>query len=157
MDINKLTAKITAEIAVGSFGLEAAKALLEKIIEKAEEMNVKIAAAVCTKEAKPIAVLCMDDSFLASYDIAVNKAYTSVSLKMPTKELAKLAAPGGPLYGIENTNNGKIVIFGGGVPLRFNETIAGGLGVSGGTLEEDTYLADYGAEIFNKIMKGNML
>ena len=61
-------------------------------------------------------------------------------------------APGAPLYGIQNTNGGKIVIFGGGVPLMKNGTIVGALGVSGGSAELDTAIADYGAIYFEKEM-----
>ncbi|MBQ8758551.1 MAG: heme-binding protein, partial [Clostridia bacterium] len=100
-----------------------------------------------------IAVQCMDDAFIASYDIAVNKAFTVVSLKMPTKNLATLAAPGGSLYGIQFTNNGKIIIFGGGEPLCGKDgAIIGGLGVSGGTAEQDTYLGEYGKEFFENLI-----
>ncbi|MCQ2449543.1 MAG: heme-binding protein, partial [Clostridia bacterium] len=70
-------------------------------------------------------------------------------LKMPTSDLATLAAPGGSLYGIQFTNNGRIVIFGGGVPLYDAAgNIVGGLGVSGGTEAQDTALAQFGAKWF---------
>ena len=82
----------------------------------------------------------------------MNKAFTSASLKMTTKEVGELAAPGAPLYGIQNTNGGKIVIFGGGVPLMKNGTIVGALGVSGGSAELDTAIADFGAIYFEKEM-----
>ena len=79
-------------------------------------------------------------------------AFTVVSLKMPTKNLATLAAPGGSLYGIQFTNNGKIVIFGGGEPLTNKDgVIIGGLGVSGGTAEQDTLLGEYGRAFFESL------
>jgi uncharacterized protein GlcG (DUF336 family) len=93
----------------------------------------------------------MDNAYIASYDVAVNKAFTVVSLKMSTSTLKPLAQPGGSLYGIQFTNNGKIVIFGGGEPLlNAKGDIIGGLGVSGGTEEQDTALAEYGKQIFEK-------
>ena len=67
---------------------------------------------------------------------------------MPTKRLKDLTKPGDSLYGIQYTNNNRIVIFGGGEPLLSKGEIVGGLGVSGGTEEQDTYLAKYGANIF---------
>lgn len=130
--------------------LSIAKEIIRKVILKAEEIGVKAVVAVSDGGANPVCVECMDDSYIASYDIAVNKAFTVVSLKMPTKDLKTLAAPGGSLYGIQFTNGGKIVIFGGGVPLKVGDRIIGGLGVSGGTEEEDTYLADYGLSLFEE-------
>lgn len=132
--------------------LEAAKKTIEAVEKKASEMGVKAVTAVADAGGNPIAVQCMDDAFIASYDIAVNKAFTVVSLKMPTKNLATLAAPGGSLYGIQFTNNGKIVIFGGGEPLRGKDgVIIGGLGVSGGTAEQDTLLGEYGKAFFESL------
>ena len=72
---------------------------------------------------------------------------------MSTAELAKLAQPGGSLYGIQHTNEGKIVIFGGGEPLEVDEKIIGALGVSGGTAEQDTMLAAYGKEVFKEVIR----
>jgi uncharacterized protein GlcG (DUF336 family) len=96
---------------------------------------------------------CSDGAYYASYDIAVNKSYTSVALKMPTSKLATLAAPGGSLYGIQHTNGGRIVIFGGGDPLKWQGEIIGAIGVSGGSAEEDTALSAYGAELFFELTR----
>ena len=131
--------------------LEAALSLAEKVKEKAAEMGVKAVVAVANRGANPVLVQCMDDSYIASFDIALNKAYTSVALKMPTCQLSNLAKPGSPLYGIQHTNAGKIVIFGGGEPLMNKQgKVIGALGVSGGSESEDTALAAYGKEIFEK-------
>ena len=129
--------------------LKCAMRLAEKVKAKAKEMGVNAVIAVSNRSANPILVECMDDSYIASYDIAVNKAFTVVSLKMPTSRLKELAQPGGSLYGIQFTHGGKIVIFGGGEVLTDGKgNIVGGLGVSGGTEEQDTALALYGKQIF---------
>lgn len=131
--------------------LARARRLSEKVREKASQMGVKAVVAVYNSAARPVLVECMDDSFIASYDVAVQKAFTVVSLKMSTSTLKPLAQPGGSLYGIQFTNQGKIVIFGGGEPLCNSEgAVIGGLGVSGGSEEQDTALAAYGKEIFEK-------
>ena len=96
----------------------------------------------------------MDDAYIASYDIAVNKTFTAAGFKMSTAELAKLAQPGQPLYGIQHTNEGKIVIFGGGEPLEVEGKIIGALGVSGGTAEQDITLATYGKEVLKEVIRG---
>ena len=131
--------------------LETAKKLIDMVEKKAEEMGIAVIIAVADKAARPVAIHCMDDAYIASFDIALNKAYTSAGLKMSTAELSRLSGPGQPLYGIQHTNEGKIVIFGGGEVLEANGRIAGALGVSGGTLEQDTYLAAYGREVFARI------
>ena len=128
--------------------LELARKLIHKVEEKAKEMGVKAVVAVANDGGNIVAVECMDDSYIASYDIAVNKAFTCAALKMPTTTLKKLAQPGQDLYGIQFTNNGRIVIFGGGVPLCNGDKTIGGLGVSGGSEEQDTLLAEYGERVF---------
>lgn len=131
--------------------LDIALLLAERVKQKARDMGVKAVVAVSNRAGHPVLAECMDDSYIASYDIAVQKAFTVVSLKMSTSALKPLASPGGSLYGIQFTNGGKIVIFGGGEPLKnkYGEII-GGLGVSGGSEEQDTALAAYGKEIFEK-------
>ncbi len=130
--------------------LECAQKLSAAIRKKAKEMGVNAVVAISNRAAQPpILVECMDDSYIASYDVAVQKAFTVVSLKMSTSDLKPLAQPGGSLYGIQFTNSGKIVIFGGGEPLCDKAgNIVGGLGVSGGSEEQDTALAKYGKQIF---------
>lgn len=131
--------------------LESARDLSEQIRKKAREMGVNAVVAISNRSANPVLVEAMDDAFIASYDIAVNKAFTVVSLKMSTSQLKPLAQPGNSLYGIQFTNNGRIVIFGGGEPLcNKSGEIIGGLGVSGGTEEQDTALAAFGKQLFEK-------
>ncbi len=132
--------------------LNAARRLILCVEQQAEKWGVKAVVAVTSQAAHPIAVECMEDSFLASYDIALQKAYTAVALKRSTKELQPLAQPGGPLYGIQFTNQNRIVIFGGGVPLFYRDRLVGGLGVSGGTEEQDTALAEYGSGMLKEVI-----
>ena len=132
--------------------LALAKSLIEKVEQKAIEIDLAVVIAVSDQAGRIVAVHCMDDAFMASYDIAVHKTFTSAGLKMSTAELTKLSQPGQPLYGIQHTNEGKIVIFGGGEPLEAEGKIIGALGVSGGTAEQDTMLAAYGKEILKEVI-----
>ncbi len=136
-------------IAVDGF-CDKAIALCQAVRAYAAQLGVKAVTAVCDAGGNPVAMLRADDAFIASVDIAMNKAFTSVSLKMSTDELSRLAQPGGSLYGIQFTNNNRIVIFGGGVPLTADGVIVGGFGVSGGTAEQDTALGEYAKEYFEK-------
>lgn len=133
--------------------LSLARLLMTIVERQAAAMGVNAVVAVADAGGNPLSVDCMDDAFIASYDIAVNKAYTAVALKMSTAELAELAAPGGSLYGIQFTNQNRIVIFGGGQPLRIGDGIVGGLGVSGGTAEQDTFLGEFGRRVFDELVK----
>ncbi len=144
-DIEAAVQKIVQELEMKSaMNLKLATALIGQVEKKAEEMGVKAVVAVSDASGRPVAVHCMDGAYIGSYDVALNKTYTAVAFQMPTDRLAALAAPGGELYGIQNTNDGKIVIFGGGEPLYRGELMIGALGVSGGTVEQDTMLGRYG-------------
>lgn len=132
--------------------LEKANALIEKVREKAAEMGVLAVVAVADQAGRPVAVQCMDGAYIASFDIALNKSFTSASLKMSTETLSHLSQPGQSLYGIQFTNDGKIVIFGGGEVLEADGKMIGAIGVSGGTAEQDTKLAAYGREVFKEVI-----
>ena len=134
--------------------LEGANALIACVQSQAKKIGLNVVCAVSDSCGNPVSVQCMDDAYIASYDVALNKAFTVVALKMSTIDLKPLAQPGESLYGIQFTNNGKIVIFGGGVPLYNNKgVIVGGLGVSGGSEDQDTALASFGGELFTQICK----
>ena len=152
--VAEVVSKVKGEASADCITLDQARRLVKEVEKKAEEMGVKAVVAVSNTAARPVIIECMDDSYIASYDVAFNKAYTVVALKMSTITLKALAQPGQSLYGIQFTNGGQIVIFGGGDPLIYNGKIIGGLGVSGGSEEQDTELSAYGASILPKIMKG---
>ena len=135
---------------VTELSLADARFLAAEVEKKAAEMGVNAVVAVADAGGNLKLCECMDNSYLASRDIAINKAYTVVALKMSTKKLSSLALPGAPLYGIQHTNGGRIVIFGGGDPLEAGGKIVGGLGVSGGSEEQDTALSAYGRKLFEE-------
>ena len=135
----------------GRITLDSAKRLIEKIEQEALRRNKPSVIAVCTPDGNPVAVHVMDGSFLVSFDMAVKKAYTSVAVKMSTMELSRLTQPGQTFYGLGKMSD-NIVIFGGGVPLKVGDNIIGGLGISGGTGEEDNSLAEYGLQVLNEVL-----
>ena len=133
--------------------LTLAEKLCDTVLDEARRIGVKAVVCISDGAGNPKLVKSMDDAYIASYDVAVNKAYTVVALKMSTKKLSTLAKPGESLYGIQFTNGGKIVIFGGGDPLLGDDgKIIGGLGVSGGTEEQDTALSAFGKRYFETQM-----
>ena len=137
---------------VGAFGtldLKKAETLIREIEAYAATIGKKAVIAVCNAQGNPIAVHVMDDAFLVSYDVALKKAYTAVSVKMSTMELSALVQPGQTFYGLQNVD--KMLVFGGGVPLKVGDRIVGGLGISGGTGEEDHALCEYGLQVFARL------
>jgi uncharacterized protein GlcG (DUF336 family) len=125
-------------------------ALALKIIqaarEKADEIDVPVVISVVDEGGHLVATQRMDHALLVSINLSVNKAYTSVAVKIPTHALGPLSQPGQPLFGINSADGGRIVIFGGGVPLLQNGRIIGAIGVSGGSVEQDVQCANAGAE-----------
>lgn len=133
--------------------LDLAVKLIEAVQEKAEEMGMRVVIAVSDASGRPIAVHCMDGAYHGSFDVAVNKTYTATAFQMATKELAKLCQPGQELYGLQYSNDGKVMILGGGEPLKIGDTMIGALGVSGGTAAQDTELAAYGSSVLKEVIK----
>ena len=129
--------------------LDKAKKLIAAVEERAKTQGKHAVIAVCNPEGNPIAVHVMDGAFLVSYEVAVKKAYTAVAVKMSTMELSALCQPGGTFYGLQALD--KVITFGGGIPLYSDGVIVGGLGVSGGTGEEDHDLALYGAAVYQTL------
>lgn len=129
--------------------LEIAKELIAAAEEKATEIDVPMCIAVMDDGANLVGFHRMDDALLASIDISQNKAYSSVSLKLDTQTIQEVSQPGESLYGLGNTNDGRIITFGGGFPLEDeNGTVVGGIGVSGGSAEEDMDVAQAAVDTF---------
>ncbi len=145
---NKVLERLGHNVKEKPLGLDLAKKMAEAADAKATAMGVLIVFAVVDLGGNLILLHRMDGALLASLDIATNKAFTSVSLKIPTHEVAELVKPGSDLYGLQWTNENKIVPFGGGYPLKINNEIIGAIGVSGGSVEEDKIIANHALRVF---------
>jgi ATP:cob(I)alamin adenosyltransferase len=108
---------------------------------KAEDIKVPIVFSVVDTGGNLAYFERMEGALLVSVDISVNKAYTANALKMSTDKIAGLVKEEGSLYGLQWTNNGKMVVFGGGYPIEYNGEIIGAIGVSGGSVDEDMTIA----------------
>ncbi|MFD4192411.1 GlcG/HbpS family heme-binding protein [Amycolatopsis thermoflava] len=126
-----------------------AQSVLEAALAKAEEIGQPMNVAVVDDGGHLIAFARQDGAILGSIDIAIRKARTAALLKMTTAQLGEAAAPGAPLYGIEVTNGG-LVIFGGGIPLVRGREVVGAIGVSAGSVEQDTEVAEAGVAALPK-------
>lgn len=131
--------------------LEVAKEIIAASEKEAKNIDVRMVISIADAGGNLIATHRMDDAWIASIDIATNKAWTSVALKMPTENLEEETVPSGSLYGLNTTNDGRIVVFGGGIPLEVDGQVVGAIGVSGSAVSDDIQVAKAGADAFNKL------
>lgn len=135
--------------AISSLSLSDARSLIAAATAKAGELGIPYNVAVVDAGANLVAFERMDGAWLGSIDIALGKAYTARAFDMGTDELGKMAQPGRPLFGIDATNGGKVVIFGGGAPLKDGDVVVGAVGVSGGTVDQDLVVLAAAVDAFD--------
>lgn len=118
----------------------------------AEEIGVPMVVSVVDEGGNMVASQRMDDALLVSVDISLNKAYTALAVKVRTEVLATACAPGAELFGLNTTDNCRVVIFGGGIPLVQDGKVVGGVGVSGGSVAQDIQCAEAAAKKFEELI-----
>jgi uncharacterized protein GlcG (DUF336 family) len=134
---------------IPSLTLTDARAMIAAGEKKAHALGVPYNLAVVDAGGGLIAHVRMDGAWLGSVDIAINKAWTARAFDMPTEKLAKMAQSGKPLFGIDSTNHEKVVIFGGGIPVKIGDVVVGALGASGGTVDQDLEVAESAVSVFS--------
>jgi uncharacterized protein GlcG (DUF336 family) len=132
-----------------SLTLEDARKAIAAGERKAVALGIPYNIAVVDSGGGLIAHARMDGAWLASVDIAIDKAWTARAVDMPTDALAQLAQSGQQGFGINTTNRGRIVIFGGGIPVRVSGSVVGAVGASGGSVEQDIAVARAAVEGLN--------
>lgn len=133
-----------------TISLAMAKAMTAAAESKASEINVPVVISIVDGGANPLIMQRMDEAFVTSCDISLNKAWSACCLQQPTHEITAGVQPGQSLYGLQLTNQQRIVIFGGGFPIIENNQIIGAIGVSGGTVEQDMEIARSALDYFEK-------
>jgi uncharacterized protein GlcG (DUF336 family) len=128
--------------------LKDARRVIEAAEKKAQEIGQPMNIAVADAGGNLVAHVRMDNAWLGSIDISINKAFTSRAFDIATKDLAAHCQSGGQFFGIHASNHGKIMIFAGGIPLRRDGVVVGAIGVSGGSGEQDHAVAEAGAAAF---------
>jgi len=128
--------------------LEEAKRVVVGAEAKAGEIGVPMNIAVVDVGGNLVAFERMDKAWLGSINIAINKAFTAVAFNMTTEDLGEESQPKKSLFGIHASNNGRLIIFGGGIPLRKGDELVGAIGVSGGAVPADIEVAEAGVAVF---------
>jgi uncharacterized protein GlcG (DUF336 family) len=128
--------------------LKEARKIIAAAEAKAAEIGQPMNIAVADAGGNLIAHVRMDGAWLGSIDISIKKAYTSRAFDISTKDLAEHSQSGGQFFGIHASNDGRIMIFAGGIPLKRDGKVIGAIGVSGGSGEQDHAVAEAGAAAF---------
>ena len=123
--------------------VEAASKALASTVSHARQMGISINVAITDSSGTLAGFLRMPGAFLHSIDIAIDKAYTAASFGFPTSQWMNI------LEGDAALKAGlplrpRLVIFGGGLPIVENGVRIGGIGVSGGSAEQDEECARAG-------------
>ena len=116
--------------------------------KKAEDIGQPMNIAVADGGGNLIAHVRMDKAWMGSIDISMKKAWTSRAFDIETKALGENSQSGDQFFGIHASNNGKVMIFAGGVPLKRGGEVVGAVGVSGGSGKQDQSVAEAGAAAF---------
>ena len=125
--------------------LKDAKRIIEAAEVKAAQISQPMNIAVADEGGNLIAHVRMDGAWIGSIDISIKKAYTSRAFDISTKDLATHSLPGSQFFGINASNDGKIMVFAGGIPLKVGGKVVGAIGVSGGSGDQDHAVAEAGA------------
>src|SRR5689334_2368635 len=125
--------------------LKEARKIIEAAEKRAKKLGQPMNIAVVDSGGNLVAHIRMDGAWIGSVDISINKAWTSRAFDITTKHLGENSQPGQDFYGILASNNGKVMIFAGGVPLTLDGKVVGAIGVSGGTGDQDQTVAEAGA------------
>jgi uncharacterized protein GlcG (DUF336 family) len=128
--------------------LQDARRVIEAAEKKAAEIGQPMNIAVVDAGGNLVSHVRMDNAWIGSIDISIKKAFTSRAFDISTKDLATHSQSGDQFFGIHVSNNGKIMIFAGGVPLKRDGRVVGAIGVSGGSGEQDHAVAEAGAAAF---------
>lgn len=125
-----------------------ARRIIAAAEQKAASIKQPMNVAVADAGGNLVAHVRMDGAWLGSIDISIKKAWTSRAFDIATKELAKHSQSGEQFFGIHASNDGRVMIFAGGIPLKRDGKVVGAIGVSGGSGDQDHAVAEAGAGAF---------
>lgn len=135
-------------IKLESVSLEDAQRVIADGQGKAGKIGPPSNVAVVDAGGNLVSHIRMDNAWVGSVDISINKAFTARAFDIATKDLAENAQPGEQFYGIQGSNQGKVMTFAGGIPLRRDGQVVGAVGVSGGSGEQDQTVAEAAVAAF---------
>ena len=124
--------------------LKEAREIIDAAEKKAAGIGQPMNIAVVDAGGNLVAHVRMDGAWIGSIDISIKKAFTARAFDISTKDLAEHSQSGGQFFGIHASNDGRIMIFAGGIPIKKGDQVVGAIGVSGGSGEQDHMVAEAG-------------
>ena len=103
-----------------------ARRMIDAAIAESERIGAKMNIAVVDAGGNLVAHVRMDGAFIGSIGVSIDKAWTSAAFKHATADLQEICVPGGPAYGLQLSNQGRVMTFGGGLPIRREGEVVGG-------------------------------
>lgn len=134
--------------------LALAARMTQAALDRAPGLGALVSAAVVDAGGHLVHFQRMDRAEIAGPTLAVDKAFTAVAHRIETVRLGPLTAPGGPLWGLQANGGGRYVVFAGGLPCWEGGVVVGGVGVSGGTAEQDADCARAALSVFEGLAAG---
>jgi len=131
--------------ATNGLTLADARRVIAAAEKKAADIGQPMNIAVADAGGNLVSHVRMDGAWMGSIDISIKKAWTSRAFDISTKDLSTVTQPQQDFYGIHATNDGRVIIFAGGIPLKRNGQVVGAVGVRGGSGEQDHSVAEAGA------------
>jgi uncharacterized protein GlcG (DUF336 family) len=122
--------------------------MTQAALDRAATLGCLVSAAVVDQGGHLVHFQRADGAEIAGPTLAVDKAFTAVAHRIGTAELGALAQPGGSLFGLHANGAGRYVLFAGGLPCWHGDRVVAGIGVSGGSAQEDDECARAGLAVF---------
>jgi len=123
--------------------LDMAKKMIKAAIERAEEMNRLCSVAIVDDRGFLVAIHRMDRAPIPTVDIARDKAWSAATFRMPSSDITKFGDASSPGFGFNTQNwNDRLTTISGGLPIKDDDDVIGGIGVSGGMPDEDVAVCE---------------
>jgi uncharacterized protein GlcG (DUF336 family) len=123
--------------------LTKAKSVAERVEAEATKADVPVAVCIIDVHGNLVLQHRMNGAPVFALEISERKAYTSALVRLRTADILPLVQPGQSLYALPTVGGGRFCPMGGGIPLVDEDgKIYAGVGVSGGTAEEDVAIAE---------------
>lgn len=133
--------------------LDDARIIMDAAEKKSREIGIDMDIAITDDGGNLLMFHRMDQARITSVDIAIGKAFTAAAARKSTRAYGESSGPGGPSYGIHVSNQGRFMIFAGGLPIFIEDQIVGGVGCSSGHPDQDEAVAQAGVDALLESLK----